>query len=325
MTKSIRKECIINQEEEELIPFPGYSSGIIYKKYGFTFMKIQGLDTIFLGSWIIKPLVPILSILTGLVGVPLASYFIFSRFSYFKTLVLIDTFLMFLFIVSFVRTSYDGPGYYPFYWALGDNPVISNDESVPFKSRFDSLPEGIISNDRQLSWARMQPRPPRSIVSRTARRIVIRPDHYCKYSETWIGKRNLKFFILFTLYATLFVGLIFLCGLIVLYDDYRKGDWGLFHFMFWFRISGEIASFEFMGLSASFFFATIISLCRGITDWERTNKLPKEKFSQGSIIKNIEDGMGPINEFYLYLWPFYSPWTNIPNDQLVAGYNNYYV
>ena len=231
---------------------------------------------------------------------------------------------MLLFLVSFIRTAYDGPGYYPFYWALGDNPIISNDESYPFKSKFDPPVAGIISNDQQLMWARSQKRPPRGILSKSLRRIVIRPDHYCKYTETWIGKRNFKFFILFGLYGFLFDGLIFLCGLFVLYDCFKKGNWGLFNFRFMIMVAGEITSFEFCGLLLSFLTVSIASVIRGTTDWERSNKLPIEKFAHKTVIENIEDVMGPISKFYLYLSPFYSPWSNIPNDDLIAGYNNYY-
>lgn len=312
------------QAKDERIEFPGYSTGHTYKKYGLTFLKIDNVDRPLLGSWIVKPLVPTLSILIAVCGIPLASHFFFSFFKYSFFLIVLDTSLMICFLVSFIRTAYDGPGYYPFYWALGENPIISNDESYPFKSKFDPPPAGIISNDRQLMWARTQPRPPRSIVAKSSRRIVIRPDHYCKYSETWIGKRNFKFFILFNLYAFLFVGLIFLCGLVVLFDSLRKGNWGLFHFRFMFMLTGEFVAFEFCGLCLSFLTVSVSSLFRGITDWERTNKLPAEKFAHKTVIENIEDVMGPISKFYLYLSPFYSPWSNVPNDDLVAGYNNYY-
>lgn len=311
-------------KENEQIEFPGYSTGHTFKKCGITFLKVDNVQRPLLGSWIIKPLTPFLSILIALVGIPLANHFFFSFFKYSKILLLIDILLMLLFLVSFIRTAYDGPGYYPFYWALGDNPIISSDESYPFKSKFDPPIAGIISNDQQLTWARSQRRPPRCIVAKSSRRIVIRPDHYCKYSETWIGKRNFKFFILFNLYAFLFVGLIFLCGLVVLFDSFRKGDWGIFHFRFMFMVAGEFAAFQFCGLSLSFFSVSISSLIRGITDWERTNKLPVEKFAHKTIIENIEDVMGPISKFYLYLSPFYSPWSNVPNDDLIAGYNNYY-
>ncbi|OHT00020.1 DHHC zinc finger domain containing protein [Tritrichomonas foetus] len=318
-------------ENGDPIDFPGYSSGHFYKKFGITFMKVDNLNEIFLGSWIVKPLVPILSSLIAIFGVPLATAVFFRKFSCWKLLFVIDTILMIFFLVSFFRTSIDGPGYYPFYWALGDNPIITNnefyesgEESVLFKSKFDPPPAGIISNDLQLTWARTQKRPARSIVAKSARRIVIRPDHYCKYSETWIGKRNFKFFILFNLYGSLFVGLITLVGVFVIYGDFKSGNWGLFNFTFLFHVAGEITAFEFTGLCFSFFVASIMSVCRGTTDWERTNKLPVIKFSKGSLKANIEDVMGPMSKFYLYLSPFYSPWSNIPNDDLIAGYNNYY-
>lgn len=311
-------------KESEKIEFPGYSTGHTFKKFGLTFLKVDNVQRPFLGSWIIKPLAPFSSILIAFVGIPLANHYFFKCFTYSSLLLFIDIFLMFLFLVSFIRTAYDGPGYYPFYWSLGDNPIISNDESIPFKPKFDPPIAGIISNDQQLTWARSQRRPPRCIVAKSSRRIVIRPDHYCKYSETWIGKRNFKFFILFTFYGFLFVGLIFLCGLVVLFNSIRKGEWGIFHFRFMFMLSGEIVAFQFCGLLLSFFTVSVCSVLRGITDWERTNNLPIEKFANESVIKNIEDVMGPISKFYLYLSPFYSPWSSVPNDELVAGYNNYY-
>ena len=330
MILSVRASTSNNPQEYEQIEFPGFSTGRRYIKFGFTITEIRNVSEIMIGSWFVKPTIPLLTILATVVGFPLASYFFLSQFSYFRTLVIVDGLLMLLFLVSYYRAIFDGPGYYPFYWALGvDNNVPdafdeSDDNPLLGRCNFDPPPAGIISNELQLKWARSQPRPPRSMVSRSARRIVIRPDHYCQYTQSWIGKRNFKFFILFNFYTVLFVGIILLCGVIVIYNDLKNGWPGLLNFKFFIHIALEFASVEFVGLSFGFLLVSLVNTFRGITEWERTNHLPIERFANTSKIKNIEDVMGPISQFYLYLSPFHSPWKNLSNDELVAGYNSYY-
>ena len=308
--------------------FPGFSKGRSVKKCGIEFVEIEGMKELLLGSWVVRPFIPGLGVFLAVFGWMIGSYGIFAQFpaTTFRWLTAVDFVLMVLFLVSFIRTISTGPGYFPFYWALGRDhgPLFdacddANDTTPLYR---DSPAAGVISNPEQLAWARSQPRPPRCIVARSAKRIVIRPDHYCNWSETWIGKRNQKFFLLYNLYGTLFIGLIGLCSAILIVIQATHRQWGMNANSIWASCGVVIASY-FALFTGSFLVVSLFLILSGITNWEQSNKLPREMFDKG-ICKNIEDVFGPISTWATYVSPFHSPFDSMSNEQLVDGYPNYY-
>lgn len=314
-----------SDESRSFASFPEYSSGFVVTKFGIDFIKINGIDELFLGSWLFKPLIPSILASLAIIGYFLACYFFFSWFTHSIFFMITDGIFLFLFLVSFFRLIFDGPGYYPFYWSQGETPYeITSNKDTLFKCKFDPTPDGIISNDSQLQWARQHKRPPRCIVSKTARRIVIRPDHYCFFGETWIGKRNAKFFCLFSFYELLYTGFISICGIFCLKYYIASNPEYLYDFWFYFQVVGEFVALSFMSLGVAYTLSSFINLIKGVTTFELENDIPLEKIVHSTIKENIEDVMGPLSKWYLYLLPFYSPWNDVPNDQLIIGYKNYY-
>lgn len=314
--------------DDEDIEFPGYSTGHVTHKWCFPkIIHVDGVEDFYLGSWEFHPMIPIFSNILALLGFPLACYLAFSPFGtegFWAAF--IDFFFMVSFIVSYTRSSLDGPGYFPFYWAYNDQPVLTRadfDEYSPLKNDIDVPPEGFISRNEQLLWARTQPRPPRSMVSKSSRRIVIRPDHYCNWSQSWIGKRNQKFFNLFTLYGFLFTGEIAFYLLRLIWYQISKNGW-TWNWIFLARITGFCVSGYFAAFCISFSLVSWFSVFTGITIWEKTNKIPKELVAHSTICENVEDAFGPRGEWYCYCIACYSPWSNKTNEELVSGYRSYY-
>jgi hypothetical protein len=82
----------------------------------------------------------------------------------------------------------------------------------------DHSPSGIISNHNQRRWAQLRSKPNRCILSTVGRCIVIRPDHFCKWSESWIGKRNQNFYLLFNIYGVLYLACFLAVDIMKLVD-----------------------------------------------------------------------------------------------------------
>lgn len=311
-------------EQDEQESFPGYSSGKYEKFCGIKFLKMNNSNIILLGSWIINPVIPVSTVSAGTILAPFILWYITNHFS--NSFVWILLILDFLFLYSYYRCLHDGPGYFPFYWALGEGAhwdnVDASDDDMLLQNK-EVTPEGIITRKEQLDWARDHPKPNRSIVSWSARRIVIRPDHFCFWTSSWIGKRNNKFFILFTLYAGLLCCLLSALGFIICYRDYKAGDYGFFNFHFLAHLSFFVCATQLCLLSLSFSISSFILVVQGITNWERSNKINVAAVSK-STIENIEDVFGPRSKWYLYPSPFYSAWEGIPNDKIVENYPNYY-
>jgi hypothetical protein len=68
----------------------------------------------------------------------------------------------------------------------------------------------MITNGDQEFYVRNMKLPGKAEFCRLARRIVIRPDHFCVWTECFIGKKNQKLFFLFNMW-----GLVYMSGFTV--------------------------------------------------------------------------------------------------------------
>ncbi|OHS99748.1 hypothetical protein TRFO_33787 [Tritrichomonas foetus] len=186
-------------------------------------------------------------------------------------------------------------------------------------TNYDDTPSGIISTDSQYTWAKLQRRPPRSILSKSARRIVIRPEHFCLWASSWIGKRNHKFFILFNFYGFLYFSLFF----IYLLREAIKG------------LNLDDLSPKMLTLSAlalfdvimilvflSFLISNLRDASINRTSWEMWNNIDNKKFVR-STIENFGEVFGSNTQMWKWLLPV-SPWKKLNNEDLLQGICSYY-
>lgn len=311
----------MGESHESNTEFPGFTH---WEEKGLCCLKVKyvpALKAFFIGHWEIKPLIPLCVILTAVTSFIISVVKLFPTFNieqYF--LYPIQTILFFLFMVSYFRVIIDGPGYFPFFWGTSyENQNNTETIEAEINAEKSSI-SGIISTDAQLEWAKQQPKPPRSILSESARRIVLRPDHACKWASTWIGKRNQKFFLLVNFYIILYdaIFVIYDVRYVVHMMEVEKFSFLLFVCL----ILGFGGAVVFL-LSLSFLISEIYDAICNRTSWENWNSIDNHIYDKGLII-NLEDVFGPRDKWWTWICPI-SPWSEKTNVQLTAGYFTYHV
>jgi hypothetical protein len=183
--------------------FPGYTT---WERTRICFCA-SGIPTLpnnteFLGHWEISlgmPLFVYSLILTSYLLAMLCLVPYFDHFWWFFAIFFSVIFAVFSF--CYAKVIIDGPGYFPFYWPLPGPQNLSDSEMASLFRGSELSPSGIVSTQEQHLWVKPRKKPNRCIFSTAARRIVIRPDHFCGWTSTWIERRNHKFFILFNAWS----------------------------------------------------------------------------------------------------------------------------
>jgi hypothetical protein len=298
--------------------FPGYTEWSSRPFCCFEIQTIPALRSVFWGHWEVRIFIPagifvfsLSSLLLVLIGVLPA----FGTEGWLMTPLFVIFFL--LFQGHYFRTIFEGPGYFPFYWADQDILPPPPDSRSMLLFQEDS-PYGIISNDRQLAWAANRPKPPRCIVSRSARRIVLRPDQFCTWTTVWIGKRNSKFFIMLNLYSFLYLVLF------VVYVARRFAALmsGPVQFMSFLMAIYGLAAAAFSLTNFAYFVASIGSALTNRTSWEQWKSIDPRKFDHGWR-DNLEDVCGERRKWWTWPCPV-SPWKGRSNSDLLQGYTTYF-
>lgn len=339
-----------NNNDQIVVPkeFPGISTYTSTKVFlCFPAVKMNNTNKkILFKTWRYKPVAPCIIMFCAIFFFIMTSIFLFPYFGFDgKIANIVSAFLLLLFFIPYLQTIIIGPGFFPFYWferkkqRIQANYQSSNDsikENLLSTSNIDSnydtnntdllchednSPSGIITSDDQLYWAKTKPRPPRSIISKEAGRIVIRPDHFCAITFSWIGKRNHKFFILFNFYSSLFCILLLTYSLRLIIGQIRNNGWcWKFHFLFAFIT--VLTALDFGGMSLLFWIVSCSYGCKGITMHEEMMKVERKKFDKGCC-RNLEDIFGPCIQLPCWLCPT-NPWRKKTNEELVKNYDSYY-
>ena len=272
-----------------------------YKKY-----FVPSLNKYFLEHWEISKNFPLFVIITLTV-----SYFVyifihapFLHLSF--SICFLETLFYFLFLISYIQTFMEGPGYLPFYY--------------PMKSRFNDPTEialsGLVVTEEQEKYIEEYKKklPPRTYFFHSARRIVLRPDHYCDWVASFIGKKNYKLFFLFNFYASLYLLTYFVTMIIGLLYCIDKRKIGLvFALMFVCTFVG----FCFLSFTFGVTISSVYEISQNVTDWEKLTKM-EVTWDTSDCISNWEEVFGSVRKIYTWFIPI-GAFHWIDNYDLVYG------
>lgn len=245
-----------------------------------------------IGHWNASLLKPLLISFFGILSLLNLVYDIYMSAN--DIYVLISLELVALFVFFSLALSYwiliiRGPGYVPYNWDL------TQQKHYTWSTQMSSM----AIYQEQVKYARMAVRPPRSSFSVGARRYVLRADHYCYWTNSWVGFKNQRYFILFTMWTVIY-------GLCWIGLRYR---WYLVAFIpFHWQSIISLVMFPFIlyviGFAFHHFRHGIVNVIHNTTVIEKYHKRNVDDFNRG-FCGNLEEVCGP--RACCCFWP--CPWV----------------
>ncbi|KAH0794014.1 DHHC zinc finger domain containing protein [Histomonas meleagridis] len=292
--------------------FPGVTKALSRKYCCCNKYQVNSLS-IFLEHWKVDLTMPLLVGIIFLFSYIVIVWGSFTLVSLLESILSTIIFLIFmiLFFIPYFLVIIEGPGYFPFYWSLSE----ADKNQLPGE---ENPIAGVVSNEDQYQWVQIQPRPPRSAFFRSAQRYVLQPDHLCGWCASWIGKRNVKFFMLFNLYGSIYTLLYAIWSIRIIIPCFSNVN---FPICFFFVIIMLVVAIAFCSMMVSFLIPTIYNSSQNRTRWEMWNQIPPNAFRKETCRENMDEfcGNGPLWRWACPVLPFPGKST----EELAEGYQTY--
>jgi len=173
---------------------------LIFSFFGITIGYVPSHKSYYINHWRIRPVFPLSVLLLWFSSIILAEKLLVSSY----ILKIIMEAVMFMGVCSYISIIFQGPCFIPYYYPH----TASSYESIPY----DHL-SGIITTSEQRDFVADSHLPNFCDYFNCVSRIVLYPDHYCQWAESFIGLRNHKAFVLFLIYSTTYTLMLFLSSL----------------------------------------------------------------------------------------------------------------
>jgi hypothetical protein len=270
----------------------------------FDFNEIKTNGDLYCNEWKIS-LCPTLYVVTLITSSLLIYLFVISPTLSFRTIaldiIMISTNL--LFILSYIVAILEGPGFLPYFYPM--QITKRTDGLVDYLS-------GVVSNEAQENFVKKQPKLKRCRYFATAKRYVLRPDHFCGWTSQFMGKKNYKLFILFNLWGAVYVTMFTVLSFFALPKVFTLET----------NIFGGIVIIIYLMQSILFTFMTWGFGCTGLynahmntTQFEQMSNAPVKR--REKCIENWEEIFGSHKKWYL--WPLPIPaFHGIPSEYLLT-------
>jgi hypothetical protein len=255
---------------------------------GLHLSYIPAIHSYFLNHWEVSLYYPI-----AVLFVIHSSYLEFLLFIYpFETFVNCPLFLYltltnFLFSFSYIAAILVGPGYLP--WCY---PERAPAEALAW----------VVTSDEQRVIAKSARYPIRTGFFKSARRAVIRADHFCAWLACFVGKKNHKLFFLFNFWGVMYIGVYLGCCIATLWgllSDFNEEEWS--------RIAANgiytMLAMSFLLLTGSFLVQNVRQIHENRTQFEIMLGLPIGQYRTSPWWRNWEQIFGSVEKWYWWLIP----------------------
>lgn len=192
-----------------------------------------------------------------------------------------------LFSISYITAILTGPGYLPFSYPA---PPI------------DHL-SGLAVTEDQINYARRQHLPSRCHFCRSARRIVIRPDHRCAWLSSFVGRRNHKLFFLFNFWGVIYISMFVYCSVRSMWELATELDTLAEMLNYAMVVIYTVLGISFLLLTGNFLQQNLRQITQNRTQLEIMKAEPMGVHRQSPWYRNWEEIFGPVSQWYLWLLP----------------------
>lgn len=238
----------------------------------------------FIGNFV-KPIVISLFALATFVNLTFDIYFSTTSLQRFIILETVALFVFLCFFMSYWILIVRGPGYLPYNWS------VRRLKEYPWKNMMSSI--AIYAEQEQ--FARNSLRPSRAAFSSSARRFVLRADHICYWTNSWIGLNNQRYFILMTFWLVIYG----LCWFLLRFEWYLS----IFRPFKWHQVFALVLApfcFYILGFSFHHFRHSFYNAMKNRTIVEKHNKRNTDDYNRGCF-SNFSEICGP--KYCCCLWP----------------------
>lgn len=202
--------------------------------------------------------------------------------------------ICFLFVISYLVTILEGPGFLPYYY-----PYKAG------KGEYHDYISGVALTDEQEQYAKSLHPPPKVGFFHTVGQFVLRPDHFCGWTSQFIGKKNMKTFILFNFWGFIYTSL-YLIFFFISFTDLIKLDIVVACLSISFLLIYTFQALLFCIMTLIFFSTSIHNQCVDISQFE-IMKSQQDNVEivpvEGQNCLNLQKAFGPASKWYLWLLP----------------------
>ena len=253
----------------------------------FPIAKIRVIE-----HWKINLTMPLISIIFFMVTIGL---FIYDTWCTYPTKLMkilsisITCFSFLCGIMSYFLTIGTDPGYLPYNWALTRRNDYTWEEKM---SNFAIY-------KKQCDFVKTAEKPRRACYSNEARRIVLRADHFCLWTKTWIGMKNHRYFMLLCFWISIYC----LCNIGFRYYFWVNLVKNKFNWRVIFGLVSVFCLLYFCFISSYQFIVAFINLSKNRTMIE----VWKGSFDQYDIgcFNNFTEVCGKKSTCILWIFPFF--------------------
>lgn len=275
-----------------------------FSLFGLHFYYVPSISKTFINHWEVSLCMPILvnCIIWGSYLLFLISY-IFVLDWTLKPFIFITVLLSF-YVLSYFGIILEGPGYLPFFYPHR-YPTANN--------KYPDYLSGMVTTNQQLDFVKQRISMPDAHFFKSARRIVIRPDHFCDWCACFVGKKNFKLFFLFNFWGVLYICVFGVFTLLGFAKETENKTPNVFFLIF--SMIYLFMAFFFCIFQVIFVVQTFYSILTDTREFESMKKGKKkgadipllendqEYLEKTSCLKKFEDVFGSIKYWFLWLLP----------------------
>lgn len=204
-------------------------------------------------------------------------------------------FVLLCVLMSYLLIIMKGPGYVPYNWC----------QTRRMNYDFNYMMSNLAFTDQQYSFALNSDHPERSYFSKKMKRYILKADHYCYWSSSWIGANNFRFFILFLIWYLLydiFYIVIHIKFVLIMVKMFKTNNFDKLLYM----VPGFIYLFAYLILSvlvSYHLFQGVYKIVKNRTQLEIWSNI-YPVLPQRTVIENCELSCGHKKFMLFWIFPF---------------------